>query len=193
MTLAAQGKAFPRPRKAYLRRCCRLGSDCLLGCRLLLLATALTAGHHQRQRACSRANRGLPSSRWRLEGEGTSTAATHASRMSSVRRGTLHGRHCCCFRLHDCAQFSWLPARCRCARACGTFLRSQATRHHAHAADTCGSQVLRHGIPCGMRQVLCTWHSMWNASEISGLEKDPDLSKAKQTTWKWYLRSTAEK
>ena len=34
-----------------------------------------------------------------------------------------------------------------------------ALRHHAHAADTCGSQVL------GTRR------SMWNASEISGLEK----------------------
>ena len=146
MTLAAQGKAFPRPRKAYLRRCRRLGSDCLLGCRLLLLAAALTAGHHQRQRACSRANRGLSSSRWRLEGEGTSTAATHASRMASVRRGTLHGRHCCCFRLRRQA-------------GAGRFLCSPPRTRRGH---------LWFAGPSYMR-------SMWNASEISGLEKDPAM------------------
>lgn len=134
MTLAAQGKAFPRPRKAYLRRCRRLGSDCLLGCRLLLLAAALTAGHHQRQRACSRANRGLPSSRWRLEGEGTSTAATHASRMAQFVEGHSMG---------DTVVASGYGAR----RVRDVF----CALHHAHAADTCGSQVLRTCVPCGMR------------------------------------------
>lgn len=84
--------------------------------------------------------------------------------------------------LHDCAQFSWVPARCRCARALGAG-RFCASRHHAHAADTtCVRRSFMHGVPCGMRQVLRAWHSMWNASEISGLEKDPE-----QTTWKWYL------